>query len=310
MASFAFIMDPLSSVKPKKDTSFAFMTAAHNLGHEIHFVPVAGLAFDGTTVQFHATPVRITDDASFPFDVGETQWVSSHTYTAVFVRPDPPFDERYFLLTQLLDHVIVPVFNSPSGLRNVGEKLWALGLPGTPITHITQDKARFLDVLSDLKRCVIKPVDGFGGAGVFVLSEGDTNAAVAFETLSKNGAFPVVIQPFLEEAKHGDKRVLTFDGDILGAIRRVHSGSDHRNNLAAGGTAAAAEVTVAERTILNTILPGLMDLGIRFVGFDFIGEKLIEVNVTSPTGLQELMRFSGRDFATEIILKLCKESVK
>lgn len=307
MAKFAFIMDPLSTVNPKKDTTYAFMKAAFNLDYGVYFVPVSGLAFRDNGVYFNATSLALPASQAPLFIESDPKWVSSDDFDAVFVRPDPPFDARYLLLTQLLDHVNSPVLNAPSGLRNVGEKLWSLGLAGTPSTVITQDKSLFLDVLRVSEKVVIKPVDGYGGSGVFVLEHGDSNAAVSFEMVSENGTVPVVIQEYLPDSKNGDKRVLTFDGDILGAIRRVHSGSDHRNNLAAGGHAEKATITDSEMAILASILPELQRLGLRFIGFDFIGEKLVEVNVTSPTGLQELMVFESRDFASEIIERLVRK---
>ena len=149
-----------------------------------------------------------------------------------------------------------------------------------------------------------KPVDGFGGAGVAVVSKGDSNAAVLFELISNNGKVPIVVQGFLPEANEGDKRVLCFDGEVLGAIRRTHSKCDHRNNLAVGGQAYPAEITQQEHDIMAQILPELTQKGILFIGFDFIGERLIEVNVTSPTGLQELSRFSNTPHARHIVTKI------
>ena len=196
----------------------------------------------------------------------------------------------------------IPIINSPRGLRTVNEKIWATRFPNlVPQTAVTRHKDDFLRFLRNEKDIVVKPTNGFGGMSVFRLKEGDQNAPVTFETLSKGGGKEVVLQKYIPEAEKGDKRVLLLDGNPLGAVLRVHSSKDHRNNFYAGGRAEPTELTPRDCEIIQSLGPELRRLGLTFVGIDIVGDHLTEVNVTSPTCLQEMNALYGKNLEDRVI---------
>ncbi len=301
---YLFLMDPLDTVKINKDTSFAFMEAAHERGHDVYYVAKGAIFLLDGEVFFHATHVTPQREPKQPFIVGESVTLAAHETDAVFIRPDPPFDEEYLMNTWLLDlakrHTFV--MNDPAGVRTVNEKIWATQFTAfTPRTLITRRQDDYAAFLSEEKDIIVKPTNGHGGKSVFHVHEGDLNANVVFETLTNMGRFEVVVQEYLPAATEGDKRILLLDGDYLGAVLRVHSEFDHRNNFFAGGSAQAAEITPREKEIIAVLKPHLQALGLHFVGIDIIGDALVEVNVTSPTGIQEASDFAGERLADRVI---------
>ena len=301
--NFLFLMDPLSTVKIEKDTSFIFMTGADRRGHKLWYLPNDGLHLGTRGLSFDATPVVPRMDAARPFECGDPTRLGQDEIDAVFVRTDPPFDARYLMNTWLLDHLppSVLVLNSPVGLRTVNEKVWALRFHDlVPESLVTSDISRFKEFLATHDKVVVKPTDGFGGQGVFIVERGDTNDGVIFETLSDHGRRAVVVQVYIPQSAVGDKRILLLDGEPLGAVLRVHGDADHRNNFFAGGKPVATEITERDREIIRTLKPELCRLGLMFVGIDVIGDWLTELNVTSPTGIQEISRFDGNDLAAAI----------
>lgn len=301
---FLFLMDPPHTVNIKKDTSFAFMEAAHGRGHEVFYLPKGGIVLNQGAVEFKvqsAVPQRVPDQ---PFLLGDPTVLTDAEIDGVFIRPDPPFDEEYLMNTWLLDlvgeHVVV--LNKPSGVRTVNEKLWATQFTDLiPRTLVTRHKADYLRFLEREGDAIVKPTNGYGGSGVFRVQQGDANANVIFEVLSQNEQTEVIVQEYLPAATEGDKRILLLNGEYLGAVLRVHSEADHRNNFFAGGRAAEATITAREREIIATLKPHLQRLGLYFVGIDIIGERLVEVNVTSPTGIQEASHFAGRRLDEDVI---------
>lgn len=298
------LMDPLETVNIKKDTSFAFMEAAHARGHDVFYVPKGGIALDRGDVRFTATQVQPQRVAEQPFLVGDTVKLTDADADVLFIRPDPPFDEEYLMNTWLLDHATARmlVVNRPAGVRTVNEKLWATQftqfIPKTLVTRAKEDFHVFLQREGDV---IVKPTNGHGGKSVFRIRQGDLNANVAFETLSGMGSLEVVVQEYLPAATEGDKRILLLDGEYLGAVLRVHGEDDHRNNFFAGGHAEEAVITPREREIIAAIGPRLRELGLWFVGIDIIGDLLVEVNVTSPTGIQEASHFAGERLSDRVI---------
>ncbi|MCB0132363.1 MAG: glutathione synthase [Caldilineaceae bacterium] len=301
---YLFLMDPLSTVNIKKDTSFAFMEAAHERGHEVYYVPKGGIALDRGNVLFTATPAQPQRVAEQPYITGAPVRLTDADVDAVFIRPDPPFDDEYLMNTWLLDQATrrTLVINQPSGVRTVNEKLWATQFTDLiPRTLITRAKADYLDFLAREGDVIVKPTNGHGGKSVFRVRQGDLNANVVFETLSNMGQVEVVVQEYLSAAAEGDKRILLLNGDYLGAVLRVHGEDDHRNNFFAGGHAEEAVITPREREIIAALAPHLRKLGLWFVGIDIIGDRLVEVNVTSPTGIQEASAFAGERLADRVI---------
>jgi len=302
--NFLFLMDPLSTVKIEKDTSFIFMIGADRRGHKLWYVPNDGLHLDNLGLSFDATPVVPRMDAAQPFECGDPTRLGQDEIDAVFIRTDPPFDARYLMNTWLLDHLPPSVFvlNSPDGLRTVNEKVWALQFHDlVPESLVTSDISRFKAFLATHGKVVVKPTDGFGGQGVFIIETGDTNDGVIFETLSDHGRCAVIVQTYIPQSAVGDKRILLLDGEPLGAVLRVHGDADHRNNFFAGGKPVATEITERDREIIRTLKPELRRLGLMFVGIDVIGDYLIEVNVTSPTCLQEMNQLSNEHLEERVI---------
>ncbi len=294
--NLVFLMDPLETVIYHKDSSFILMLGACHRGHRVFYLPKGGISVENGRVSFLAEEVVAQANPDQPFLRTEPRRLSDTEVDAVFVRTDPPFDADYLSHTWLLD--LLParilVVNEPRGLRTVNEKIWALRFPDLlPPSLLTRDLSRYQEFLKRHQAVVVKPTDGHGGAGVFVVRDGDTNASVVFETLSGHGSREVVVQQFVPAADAGDKRILLLDGEPLGAVLRVHGEGDHRNNFFAGGTPHSARITPRDQVIIDRLRPSLRELGLYFTGIDVIGDYLIEVNVTSPTGLQEVNRLDG-----------------
>ncbi|MDD3374705.1 MAG: glutathione synthase [Candidatus Omnitrophica bacterium] len=292
--NFVFLMDPLETVKVEKDTTFALMLCAYFRNHRIFFLPEGNISIKNGKVSFKVTEVIPQKNADMPFVKKETLELFDNDVDIVFIRTDPPFDEAYLMSTWLLDRLPkrVVVINSPNGVRTVNEKLWATQFTSiVPKTLITRNKNEFIHFLDSEKEIILKPVNLFGGMSIFHICKGDLNANVTFETLSNSGKNEVVVQKYVSAAKVGDKRILLLNGDPIGALLRVHSQTDHRNNFFSGGCAKPVEMTAKDKQIIEILRPHLRSLGLYFVGIDIIGDYLIEVNVTSPTCLQEMNRF-------------------
>lgn len=299
---FLFVMDPAESMLPDKDTTFAFLRSAQRRGHVcLHCAPQdvgARVGADGSRVFARARPLRVRPqaphvelDAPEDWDVGELD--------AVFIRKDPPFDGAYLHLTHVLDLVTdrTLVLNAPAGLRDANEKLFALRFaPWMPRTRVTRDPAEILECLREVGgKAVLKPLDGAGGSGVVTLTEGDPNNRALIDLLTREGRDQALVQEYQPAVRQGDKRVLVLDGEPLGAILRIPRSDDFRANIHVGGRVEATELTDVERNLVADIGPTLRQHGLWFVGLDLIGERLIEVNVTSPTGIQELGRLTGTE---------------
>lgn len=293
---FLFVMDPAEKMLPDKDTSFAFIRGAEALGHEcLHCLP-KDLFNDGPEVFAAVRPISVSDSAPHT-KLGAPSTVELAGLDAVFIRKDPPFDGAYAHLTRQLDLVKrrVLVLNDPSAVRDANEKLYAFNFSEfMPRSLVSSDPARLLSfVITVGGRAVIKPLDGAGGTGVLALSLEDRNARSIVDILTKEGQELVLVQEYQPAVRVGDKRVLLLDGRPLGAILRVPRMDDLRANIHAGGQVEPTTLTPGEEQLVASVGPRLANAGLYFVGLDLIGEKLIEVNVTSPTGIQELGRHLG-----------------
>jgi glutathione synthase len=301
---FLFVMDPAESMAEDKDTSFAFMLGSLARGHECWHCLPHEVSYRNTGVG--ASARRIVVSAQAPHvALFERQRLDEAEIDAVFVRKDPPFDSSYLHLTQLLA-LVQPrcfVFNAPRGLQAANEKLFALKFSAfTPATLVSADPAELLEFLSAIGgHGVLKPLDGAGGFGVVQLNHGDKNTKALIDLLTLEGRRPALLQEFLPEVAAGDKRVLLLEGRVLGAIRRIPQRDDIRANIHVGGTVEATELTPGEVAIVEGIRPSLVEQGLFFVGLDLIGERLIEINVTSPTGIQQLSRHVGRPLAEDVV---------
>jgi glutathione synthase len=286
-------MDPLETINFDKDTTFIIMLAAHSRGHEVYFLPEDGISFIDGKLYFHATKVIPQSITHMPFKEEHTAHLSQDDIHAVFIRPDPPVDEQYLMNTWLLDHLPerIAVINNPSGIRTVNEKVWASQFKDlTPPTIISANQKDLLDFIAKHNSIIAKPANAFGGQSVFHIEKGNTNTKVILETLTDCFNKAIVVQKFIPESKNGDKRILLLDGEILGALLRLHEEGEHRNNLFAGGKPMPATINANDKKIISVLKPHLEKLGLYFVGIDILGDYLIEVNVTSPTCLQEINR--------------------
>lgn len=301
---FVYVMDPMDRVLPDKDTTFAFQRAAQLRGHvSLHAEP-QDVYVESGEVHARVRPVVVADSAPY-FAYGPAEDVRLADVEAVFIRKDPPFESSYLYLTLMLERARgrTEILNDPRGLRDANEKLYALHfarhMPRTLVTSSPDRIHAFVKALGG--RGVIKPLDGAGGAGVFLLAEGDKNIRGIVETVTGEGKRLAMVQEYLPAVEQGDKRILLLDGEVLGAINRVPRSDDLRSNIHVGGRVEPCEVTPEEQRIITDIAPRLRADGLVFVGLDVIGGKLTEVNVTSPTGIQELSRHRGEDVAAKVI---------
>jgi glutathione synthase len=224
---------------------------------------------------------------------------------AVLIRKDPPFDDAYAYATQLLELLRgkTLVVNDPRGLRDANEKLYALHFGAwMPPTIVTSDRERIHAFVAEVGgHAIIKPLDGMGGFSVLGLKRGDGNARAIVDLLTHEGSRLAMVQAFVPQVAEGDKRVLLLDGEPLGAILRVPTGGDHRANIHVGGNVVPTELSARERELVEDIAPRLRQDGLYFVGLDLIGQRLTEVNVTSPTGIRELSEFTGKRESDRVI---------
>ena len=298
----AFVMDPLDAVKPWKDTSYFLMRACVERGHQVFHLDQADLFLVHDEVYGSLERVDVHADMDRPFTPAGRETVPLRRMDVVWIRTDPPFDRRYFYATLLLDCLppATRVVNRPAGIRNCNEKLAALKLPDfTPDTLVTHDAGRIVGMARRHGRVTVKPVDGFGGKGILFFSPDDDPGILREATA--DGRHWVIVQQYLEAARDGDKRILLLEGEPLGAILRVHARGSELNNMDAGGTPNPASLDERDREICRAIRPLLVEEGVFFAGIDVIGGMLIEVNVTSPTGLQEMTRFDNIDYHHRIV---------
>ncbi len=301
----AFIMDPLESVKAWKDTTYFLMRACQERGHQVCYLDQQGLWLKHDQLYATVQWVRVNDEHENPFTVLSGESIPLAQTDAVWLRTDPPFDRRYFYTTLLLDYLPAStrVLNRPSGIRNWNEKLAALYFPEfTPQTIVSNSVEEIREFARSQNKITVKPVDGFGGKGIVFYQSGENDAVL--HSATHEGRHWVVAQEFLPAAVDGDKRILMLNGEPLGGILRLHAEGQELNNLDQGGSAHAVELDSRDMDICAAVKQGLMEQGVFFAGIDIIGGLLIEVNVTSPTGLQELCRFSGKDFHHQIIAAL------
>jgi len=289
--NYVFLMGPLEQVLPKKDTSLALMVGAHRKNHSVFYLAKNGMIYKENKLFFRVTEVTPQYDPGTPFIRKNERILSQDEIDIVFIRTDPPFDAQYLQHTWLLDLLPkhIPVINAPGGIRTTNEKIWATRFQEViPKTIIGSDRQTILKFLEEEQELIAKPTDSYGGQSIFHVRAGDRNTNVILETLTRHWQKDIIVQQYIPEARTGDKRILLLDGQPLGAVLRFHAEDDHRNNFFAGGKPQATQITENDKDIIALIAPELKKLGLYFVGIDIIGDYLIEVNVTSPTCLQEM----------------------
>lgn len=303
MLNVAFQMDPIEDVDINADSSFRLAEEAQWRGHQLFVYTPDQLVFDEGEVYARGRSVTVRRERGNHVSFGEVMQKPLSGFDVVWLRQDPPFDMGYITTTHLLElvHPETLVVNDPFWVRNFPEKLLVLRFPDlTPPTMI----ARSLEALKGFRArhgdVIIKPLYGNGGAGVFRLSAGDGNLGSLHELFSGINREPLIAQKFLPEVSAGDKRIILVDGEPVGAINRVPAEGETRSNMHVGGRPERIGLTDRERDICAAIGPTLRDNGQIFVGIDVIGGWLTEINVTSPTGIQELERFDGINVAAKI----------
>ena len=293
-------MDPIMDVDPKADSTYALMREATRRGHELfHYQPTA-LSLRGTNLTAVGEEVEIL--AGNPHArLGSRQRINLAEMDVVLLRQDPPFDMAYITNTHMLEHVMddVLVVNDPVSVRNAPEKLLVMHYPELmPETLITADPAEIRAFRAEFGDIIIKPLFGNGGAGVFKLTKDDPNLASLLEMFAERSREPLMVQRFLPQVSDGDKRIILADGAVVGAINRVPQAGEARSNMHVGGRPEKIAMTDRDHEICAAIGPMLKERGLIFVGIDVIGDHITEINVTSPTGLQELDRFDGINSAS------------
>lgn len=289
-------MDGPESILPDKDTTFAFIRGAERRGHESYHALLRDIRLEGGEVRARARRMQTSETAPH-LRLGEAIDMGMDELSAVLIRKDPPFDADYLYCTLLLEHARgkTLLINDPRGLRDANEKLYSLNFSEfTPRTIVTADRDRIHEFTREVGgKAVIKPLHAMGGFGVLGLNEGDKNARAIADMLTSEGKVLAMVQEFLPAVVEGDKRILLLDGEPLGAILRVPRADELRSNIHVGGSVVPTELTPREHEMVKALAPKLKEDGLVFVGLDVIGERLTEVNVTSPTGIQELARHTG-----------------
>lgn len=303
---FAFIMDPLHTVLVDKDTTFVMMLEAQARGHQIHFIGLKDMYCVGSRSLCRAFRCEVRRDVKHYQMLDGGLEMPLDAFDAIFMRKDPPADANYIYATMMLtmaDARRTFVMNSPAGLREANEKLYQLNFPAVIApTLVSYENVRLKSFMEEQGgEMVVKPLDGHGGEGVFVLTRGDRNLNAILETATHFETRPIMAQRYIPEVRKGDKRLIVLDGEPLGCTLRVPMAAEHRGNIHVGGTCVKAEVTARDREICRVLKPRLQRDGLYFVGLDIIGEYLTEVNVTSPTGVQEIDRLDGVNLEARVI---------
>lgn len=298
-----FVADPLESFKTYKDTTFAMMREAQRRGHRIAACEPADLVWQrGGVVQAQVRRIRLTGALDAWFVQEAVEVAALHRFDAIVMRKDPPFDSEFFYATHLLEQAEregAQVFNKPRALRDHPEKLAILEFPQhIGPTLVTRSAQAIRDFHAEHRDIILKPLDGMGGMGIFRVREDGLNLGGIIETLNRDGAQSVMVQKFLPAIAQGDKRVLVIGGKpVPYCLARIPQGGEVRGNLAAGGKGVAQPLSDADRAIAEHLGPILAARGLLLVGLDVIGDKLTEINVTSPTCFQEITDQTGCDVA-------------
>ncbi len=299
----AFQMDPMESVDINADTTFAMALEAQQRGHGIFFYGPRELSYRHGRVVARARPMEVQRQVGAHVRYGDAETLDLATLDVVMMRQDPPFNLAYISATHLLDriHPTTLVVNDPTSVRNAPEKLFVTQfaelMPPTLITYSIEEIRAFRRDQGDI---IVKPLYGNGGAGVFLVRQGDSNLGSLVELFGQFLNEPLMVQRYIPEIKEGDKRIILIDGKPCGAVNRVPAQGETRANLHVGGRAEKSPLSKRDLEICEAIGPALEERGLLFVGIDVIGSYLTEINVTSPTGMQEIDRFDGINIAGQL----------
>jgi glutathione synthase len=293
-------MDPMQGVDITGDSTFALMIEAQARGHSLWHYEVRHMWLDGATLKARVQPVTVQAVAGAHYSFGEAKTINLAEMDVVLMRQDPPFDMAYITATHLLEHIHPKtlVVNNPAAVRNSPEKLLVTHFPDLmPPTMIAWDAAAIKEFRARHGDIIVKPLFGNGGIGVFRLKPEDENLGSLLDMFFGASREPLMIQRYEPAVRAGDKRIILVDGIAVGAVNRIPAEGDSRSNMHAGGRPAPTTLTAREEEICAAIGPNLQQEGLLFTGIDVIGDYLTEINVTSPTGLQQIARFDGTNIA-------------
>ncbi|PMG66256.1 glutathione synthase [Vibrio lentus] len=293
MIKLGIVMDPISSINIKKDSSFAMMLEAQRRGYEIHYMEMDDLHLDQGVAIADTKVVELKEDPNGWYEFKSEQTIALSDLDAVLMRKDPPFDTEYIYATYILERAEengALIVNKPQSLRDCNEKLFTAWFPElTPTTIVTRKAEKIKAFREEHGDVILKPLDGMGGASIFRVKEGDPNVSVIIETLTNHGQNYAMAQTFVPDISNGDKRILVVDGEPMPyCLARIPAKGETRGNLAAGGTGEARLLSETDWAIARAVAPALKEKGLIFVGLDVIGDKLTEINVTSPTCIREI----------------------
>ncbi|NHB92546.1 glutathione synthase [Photorhabdus cinerea] len=288
MIKLGIVMDPISSINIKKDTSFAMLLEAQRRGWELHYMEMSDLYLHQGEARARTRLLQVENNPQQWYQLNKEQDLALETLDVILMRKDPPFDTEYIYTTYILERAEgkgTLIVNKPQSLRDCNEKLFTAWFPDlTPDTLVTRNAIRLREFHQKHGDVIFKPLDGMGGASIFRLKKDDPNVGVIIETLTEHGSRFCMAQNFLPAIKEGDKRVLIVDGEpVPYCLARIPAQGETRGNLAAGGRGEARPLSESDWAIAKAVAPTLQEKGLIFVGLDIIGDKLTEINVTSPT---------------------------
>lgn len=300
------VMDPIESIKPKKDSTLAMLLAAQRASFDIVYFRQQDLAVRDGAPLGRGHRLVVKDDPERWFELGAAWNGPLESLDAVLMRKDPPFDMEYIYTTYILELAEnrgLLVVNKPSSLRDINEKAYTSWFPQcTPPSLVTRSRGELVEFLKEHRKIVVKPLDGMGGRSIFVVADGDLNTNVIIETLTDNGARFTLAQRYIPEIVDGDKRILLIEGKPIDyVLARVPAPGESRGNLVMGAKGEGRPLTERDRWLCEQVGPTLAAKGVMFAGLDVIGDYLTEINVTSPTGIRELDRQFGIDIAANLI---------
>ncbi|MEM7278243.1 MAG: glutathione synthase [Pseudomonadota bacterium] len=299
------VMDPIGTIKPHKDSSFAMLLAASARGHDLIYFEQADLMLDRGEARGSGRTLTVRDQASDFFTLGEREDMNLGELDVILMRKDPPFDMEYIYTSYILERAEAAgalIVNSPQALRDMNEKAYTAWFPDLcPATIVTRSMQTIKQFAKEHDRIVVKPLDGMGGRSIFAIHDGDPNTNVILETLTDSGQRFAMAQAFVKEISDGDKRIIIIDGKPAPYIlARVPGADDPRGNLVMGATGEGRALGDRDREIAEIVGPQLRDAGVLFAGLDIIGDSLTEINVTSPTGVREIDQQFGTRLADDL----------
>lgn len=303
---FGIVMDPIANININKDSSFAMLLAAQAKSWALYYMEQSDLYLDQGVARARMRPLRVERNAEQWFELGDSIDQELAELDSVIMRKDPPVDAEFVYSTHILERAEQQgcvIVNRAASLRDCNEKLYATAFPQCcPPVLVSRESDRLKAFLAEHKNVIFKPLDGMGGASIFNVKEGDPNTGVILETLTRHDQQQTMAQRYIPEIKQGDKRILIIDGEpVPYALARIPGEGEHRGNLAAGGHGEARPLTDRDRWIVEQIKDDLVARGLLFVGIDVIGDYLTEINVTSPTCIQELDRAYDLDIAGDLM---------